>query len=112
MEDLVHNFSTEESHLVKSFWAGKLIQDLQLAEGNPLLASQTSPRKSPSQILIDAFQCVERHETSLSPRVHSIIVGGRNREVHSSIEKGRLLCSNGTLDWSEVTKILDGGETK
>lgn len=123
-------FPSFSSNLIRSFWAGKLIQELHLTEDELHTSSRTresshdhsnpphSPppnindQGQPSQLLIsDALQCLAQCETSLSPRVRGIVTGHEQQESAEFASDGHILCtSNGTLDWSEVANYLDKGE--
>lgn len=114
------------SQLVRSFWAGKLIQSLQSSpplpnqgEEMPLSAPQgasNSPQSQtpPGAALEEALGCVAKHETSLSPRVYTVLHamgtgGGRGGVLGGTLILHR---EDGTLDWSAVARYLDEGEMK
>lgn len=126
MEELVENFSSSNSTLIKSFWAGKLIQKLQdddhqtssLQGEQPAVLTSSNPpcppcshvdnQESPyQQLILESLHCLKKLETSLSPRVHDIIADGVEAPS-SSVEK-EIIQPNGTLNWNVVSRYINEG---
>ena len=115
-------FFNATSQLVKSFWAGKVLQGLDLTEDDLDIASKDAaegatldlpPRPSPHDSLTsDALCCLATCETSLSARVHSVVTGEETETpssgamVHS--DDRAVICSDGTLNWTQLTEYLEG----
>lgn len=123
-------YSNATSQLVKSFWAGKVLQDLHLTEKDLGIISKKSskdtaegetlhlPPSIPHDALTsDALCCLATCETSLSVRVRSVVTGegiGEETETPSSgvmahsDDRTKLMFSDGTLNWTQLTGYLEG----
>ena len=55
----------------------------------------------------DAFRCLSKPVTSLSPRVYATVCADKDEEKLLKVR--RLLCDDCSLDWNEVTAILNEG---
>ena len=126
MEGFALRFSTSGSQLVKSFWAGKIIQQLHLTEedlerglatptgfsagtaATPFslpTSDSTTPASQPP--LEEVFKCLARCETSLSPRVHAMICScTKEATSHALPVGGAPMHSDGTLDWTKVAQYF------
>lgn len=113
------SFFSSTSQLVKSFWAGKIIQKskrgLTTASKHgedtlpmsPSASNPLAPHRDSKLFLEQAFSSVRNCGTSLSPRVHKTIGG----TVDTGVPLGEaLLRKDGTLNWSRVTRYFDAGE--
>lgn len=114
MEGYVLKFSSQSSALVKSFWAGKIIQTLTHSTSSSTTASGSSPsREHDDQPLVQqelvsaALDCLKRHETSLSARVFDTISQSECNE--SDEECLKFLDAEGTLNWEVVSQYLGRG---
>ena len=88
-----------------------MIGELHLTTEDELNRSPNpSHHQNLSQLLSDALQCLSVSETSLSPKVHGILMGGK--DDLSSEEKEKPLLSDGTLNWPEISKYFDISERK
>lgn len=112
------SFTNSTSQLVKSFWAGKIIQQLELtkerlSEEDTLQMSPNPPHREGklSPLLLEqALGSVRICATSLSPRVRDVICGG-SEMVDAAVPLGVTpVHSDGTLDWSSVASYFDASE--
>ena len=106
----------EDSLLVKSFWAGKMIQGLHLTTMDELnrLPMPSSPHHTPSHHqgqetspaspnVVDAFHCISQSKTSLSQKVQQTLASGKGE--HSNKENP--LLDDGTLNWNRILKYFE-----
>lgn len=98
---------------VRSFWAGKLIQELHLTEEqiSSLKESAATFDHIDKPHLREALQCLNSCETSLSPRVHGLICG---ETAPLSLPPGLVggaspMLESGTLNWTRVPHYLGEG---
>lgn len=108
-------FSNASSQLVKSFWAGKVLQELRLTEEDLSSikdAAEGHLPPSPHDTLIsDALCCLATCETSLSVRVHSIVTSEEIKEGTAMYsETPSVMHSDGTLNWTQLTEWYLEGE--
>ena len=59
----------------------------------------------------DALHCLRKPVTSLSPKVYAMVCAdkGMMHDEEELLKVRRLLCNDCTLDWNEVTAILNEG---
>ena len=113
MEVFLHKFRTHDSQLIRSFWAGKMVQDLHMATEDELKAagqssSPPSHGQRQAEHVADALQCLVLSETSLSQKVQDILTDGEGEPP--SLRGESPLLSDGTLNWSKLSRYFDASE--
>ena len=128
MESFLENFISQKQFLIKSFWAGKLLQELKLSEdGQDKLTDYLESNKGTSSprlvlhpsltsdylghslpyLISEAMTSLKVKETSLSPRVHELVT--ESPPMLFQHDSPCLLECSATLNWSVVSKyILEG----
>ncbi len=109
MERFEHSFSTRDSLLIKTFWAGKVVQELHLTtedELNPPCHQPPQYHQGQAQLISDALHCLTLSETSLSQKVHGILLDSEDELTGNQ----KPLLSDGTLNWSKLSEYFDARE--
>lgn len=105
MERFEHSFSTRDSLLIKTFWAGKVVQELHLTTEDEL-NPQPPQDQGQAQLISDALHCLTLSETSLSQKVHGILLDSEDELTGNQ----KPLLSDGTLNWSKISEYFDASE--